>query len=331
MKNLGKKSCAALIIAFTYFGTGIASGQSDGAVILRIPDGTKTRCINPEKDRIWLTMRRAVLKKEKNWMVEDTSVAFILNTAVKTDPVLAKPLTFPLAAEATLKGYANGQISVPIEYSIVENLPLRRNDNSNIRIVGLSLEMTLLNIRGTTPLGGSLQALIEVTKKLPIPTDPVSLAASYLLDFANNALSKDIGRQPDEEKARTASISMNFSPTGQCGTTNDFEATGTKVILQSKGFQGPNLIPIDSVNEYCWRAELTPAFVLKATKIKDGKDCSARLSTDFFPVSNNFISFFLNAEKKSGTLGPSSDEDRAQSKRRCEQNGINVNSCFGIR
>lgn len=169
-----------------------------------------------------------------------------------------------------------GQVSVPIEYTIIDGLQIKQGA---VVYTGISLELTLLNKRGRNKWGNALQALSDVTnsKKLPIPASPITQAAGYLLDYANTAVTKDLGSENTDDKAKSTALAFNFDPTGKCsgnaGDGSDFERTGTVAIVQSEGSPGEGLVDIKQVNNYCWAAELKPAFILKVA----GKDPKSEL------------------------------------------------------
>ena len=302
-----------------------------GAVPIRIAveDGGERVCINPHEDMIWLTLRRVITNKSKGWLKKDKAVGVCINASVKTIPKTPQPISFPLLTDVRLQGFSNGQVSVPIEYTIVDGLRLRQDD---VIYTSVGLELMLLNKQGRTGWGKALQALAEVSKNLPIPSTPVTQASSYLLKFANTAISKEIEAQNSDDKAKSGLLAINFDPTGRCagGAGSDFETTGTIAVLQESGIEGSGYIPISQTNEYCWKAELRPAFVLHAVKKTADLACSdASYQDGFKQVTNNYTAFFLNAVPVTGVLAGASEEAREAAYARCEANGVEASDCFG--
>jgi hypothetical protein len=303
-----------------------------GAVPVRIPlsDGSKPRCIDSSKDKIWFTLRRVVTTRSRHWFTQDNSVAAIVTATVKTDPQPAKPILFPLMTEATLRDFAMGQISVPIEYTIVDGLNLKQG---NVTYTGIGIEVTLLNRRGKNAWGSALAALDEITKKLPIPASPFTQSATYLMDFANSAVTKDLDGQQSDDKVKSAALALNFDPTGSCAGPgqdgSDFETTGTIAVLQEGGLAGPGYVEISRTNEYCWSAELRPAFVLSAAPKVSGVACTdSRYKDRYKQVTNNYVGFFLNAIGSTRVLGAAPARDREDSLNRCIANGIDRAQCL---
>jgi hypothetical protein len=331
-----------------------AAQQGEGGVPVRVVQLTddpniQSRCINPSKDRIWLTLRRVVTTRSKGWFTKDADVSVVINAHVQTDPPPTSPIAYPLAAKAKFGISPIGQVSIPIEYTVVSGLVLSQNEKNStgnkITYTGLGVDLTLLNTKQRNGLGTALQALVDITSssKLPIPTSPYTQAATYLLGFANTAVENSIKATSDNDKAVTGSLAFTFDPDGNCGgktpSGDDFESTGTKAFLSSEGNRNPAAgtavyVDINQTTNFCWAADLTPSFVLKATPKNASVLCSdPSYASKFLPVSNNYVAFFLNKRGASKTLGPLSGDalrDRQESLRRCKANGItSARACPG--
>jgi hypothetical protein len=328
--------------------------QGSGGVPVRVVQLTDdpdihSRCINPSKDRIWLTLRRVVTTRSKGWFTKDADVSVVINAHVQTDPPPTTPIAYPLAAKAKFGVSPIGQVSIPIEYTIVSGLVLSQNEKNatgtKITYTGLGVDLTLLNTKQKNGLGNALQALVDITSssKLPIPASPYTQAATYLLGFANTAVDNSIKATNDNDKSVSGSLAFTFDPDGNCGgkTPNgdDFESTGTKAFLSSEGNKSPTAgsaiyVDIEQTNNFCWAADLTPSFVLKATPKLPSVECSnSGYAPKYLPVSNNYVAFFLNKREVSSKLGTPATEavrDRQESLKRCKANGItNPQACPG--
>lgn len=309
--------------------TATAFAQGNGAIPVRIPDGPHSRCINGASDRVWLTMRRVITDKNGGWLTKDTTISVIATVLVHSDPEAAKPLSFPLTTEATLESYGTGQVSVPIEYSMVDGFNLSQpNGQSSVKYTGFQVDLTLLNMKGKTKWGSGLQALDTVAKKLPLPASPITSTATYLLDFANNAVTSDLNAQDTSDKVKAATITLNFDPTGSC-QSEDFESTGTIAIVQGGPPKDGYFVDISRPDDYCFSADLRPAFVLKAAGKDPSKACTAANYTpQWNQVSNDYVAFFLNAVASPGHLGGHPTTDKADSLARCRANGIADQDCL---
>jgi hypothetical protein len=297
------------------------SQPTDGAVVVRIPDGVTSTCVTP-RHQVYLTLRRLITTRNVGWLREDQSVGLLINAAVLSGD---KRVNFPLASQVNVRQYVAGQVSIPVEYSVVSGLPLTQDKTV---YKGVQLDLTLLNMQSKTGWGKTLEALVEVSKNLPIPSTPLVTASSYLLDFANNAVQKEVDAHNANDKARSATLAMNFDPTGQCPAGQDWERTGTLAVLQGVGTAGPGLIGIDVTNNYCWAADLKPTFALKAARKDPAKSCTATdYRPTFIPVTNNYVAFFLNAILVGRTLGPVDAEQR-DALARCAAHGVDAMTCI---
>jgi len=297
--------------------------------MVRVDDaGVPERCIDPYNDKVWLTLRGLTVGKNVDWFTKDKDISVIINARVQTDPAPVSPIAFPLMSQAKLGEGPAGQVSVPIEYSIVSGLKLKQD---TIIYTGLGVEITLVNLKDRSKMGSALQALDTITSsaKIPIPASPYTQAATYLTAFANSAVQKDIDAQKSD-KAVAGSMQFNFDPNGQCAA-GDFERTGTKAIIFSDGDKSsPGYVDGADIAQYCFRAKLNPAFVLSAVKKTPAKDCTAFADTDYKTVSNNYIGLYLNKQTVRTVLGPTStsERDRQESIARCRANGINDATCL---
>ncbi len=158
---------------------------------------------------------------------------------------------------------------------MVSGLPLTQD---KVVYKSIQLDLTLLNMQAKTGWGKTLEALVEVSKNLPIPSPPLVTASSYLLDFANKAVQKEVDAHNASDKAKSATLTMNFDPIGQCPSGQDWERTGTLAVLEKSGAAGSGLIPVDATNNYCWAADLKPTFSLKAAR-KDSSRPAPHLTT----------------------------------------------------
>jgi hypothetical protein len=319
---------SAVLIVFSV--GAFAQDSVGGGTIVRVPDSVPNDCIHGQKDAIWLTLRRVITTKERGWLAEDRSVGIAIQTLVRTQPQSPKAISYPLLTAATLQGFTDGQVSIPVEYSIIDSLRLVQGP---VRYSGLQIDVTLINKKGRTKWGNALVALQEVTKKLPIPADPFIQSASYLLDFTNKAVSKDLADQDTGDKAKGAAISLNFDPSGQCrkGAGESFEKTGTLAVVYAEGTRGGGYVPIASVANYCWAADFLPAFALKAAKKPSTGKCDEPTGPlQFQPVTNNYTAFVLNAQPLDKLYSTSSDLVRQKAIRRCRVNGIDEESCLRV-
>lgn len=304
-----------------------ALAQQSGGVPIRIPDAPSPRCINGKTDQVWLTLYRVITTKRSGFLSRENEAEIIINVQVKTWPQAAQAIAYPLSTKVNIRNYPTGQVSIPVEYTLISGLDLKQGDsNKPVYYTGFGVDTTLVNLKSRNGLGSALQALADVTgsNKLPIPDSPYTQAAGYLLQFANKAVANDLNDKNADDKYTTASLSLNFDPDGSCAGTGPggqgFETTGTKAILMATGIPGDNLVPIDQTGEYCWTAEITPTFVLKAARKTAGTSCTdASYAAKFKPITNDYVAFFLQKRESTGRLGSNTAKrDLSESKRLCD-------------
>lgn len=327
ISNLIKvRSLALLIFTYVLIFASVCSAQEGGGIPIRISDGRKNSCINGQTDQVWLTLRRMIVTRKGGWLKEDKKVAVFVNAALPNDKT-DKPIKFPLMNQATIEKYSKGQVSVPVEYALVQRFKLKQDSAS---YSGINVDMTVLNLQGRNKWGSALNSLSKFAQKLPVPPNPYSTGLNYVLDFANSALTDDLNAQDKDDKTKTSSLVLNFDPSGKCDA-GDFEHTGTLAVLDEGGdTKDPGYINVGKTNDYCWRADLTPAFVLYAAAKDSAKACDDKsYKPQWNTVANNYVGLFLNAIPVTGKLGPEADAARAEALGRCQVHGIDPKKCLG--
>jgi hypothetical protein len=303
----------------------------NGGVPIRIPDAPVPRCINGLTDQIWLTLYRVVMTKKRGWIADSNQAEIIATVQVKTKPQSSQTLSYPLSNKVNIRDYQAGQISLPVEYSLVSGLNLKQKDahNNEVLYTGLGVDTTVINVKSESALGATLSALAQLTgsKKLPIPDSPYAQAAGYLLDFANTAVTNEIANQNADDKYTTASLALNFDPDGSCSDPGPdglgFETTGTKAILMGEGVPGNSFVPIDQAGDFCWTAETRPVFVLEAARKVPAKPCGdPSYSALYKSVTNNYVAYFLQKRSIRPAVTAAVQRDVAESKKLCDLLGV---------
>jgi hypothetical protein len=299
----------------------VALAQQQGGITVRIDNEPDPKCIDSATDKVWLTLYRIVESKDRGFFSNENQAELVVTVKVQAEPQPPQPLSFPLSTKIDIRPYENGQISLPVEYTLISGLDLRQdNDGKTVLYTGFSVDTTLINLKSRGGLGSAIDALSSITgsNKLPIPDNPYTQAANYLLGFANKAIQNDIDEKNSDDKLSTATLSMNFSSDSSCAsggvTGQGFESTGTKAIVLATGVPGDMLIPIDQTDQYCWVADVKPSFVLKATKLVAGKKCGdAGYNTMYRPISNDYLAFFLQKQSNAPAhLGGGPNRQRQQ-------------------
>lgn len=329
-KRISMLSFALLLCGLVNGYAAQASNGSGGVVVRLTADKQTPRCIDISRDRVSLTLRRLVTTKRQGWFTSDTSVALKIDAKVTAED---KTISFPLMSTAAFGDVRPGQVSLPIEYPIVSGLTLTQD---KVIYNAIGVEVTLINIKDPSKLGTALQALSQITSssKLPIPASPYLVGATYLLQFANDAINSDIKKQNDMNNASVSgSLSLQFDPEGVCAPGGGFETTGTKAIIYSQGITTDvGYVDIKHTDGFCFAAELMPVFILRAAR-KTALPCDdGSYASKMKDVTNDYIAFYLNKfpSKKAGHPASADDTDYRESLDRCRANGISTEqACLG--
>ena len=325
--DTGKRNVVCSVLAVLLFAV-TSLGQQSGGVPIRIPDQPTPRCINYNTDQVWLTLYRVVTMKTKHFLSTENQAEILIKVLVKTSPEANPAISYPLSAKVNIRAYPTGQVSLPVEYLLVNGLALKQG---NVVYNGFGVDATLVNLRSRHGLGSALQALTDITgaNKLPIPSSPYTQAAGYLLQFANAAVTNDINDKNGDDKLATASLALSFDPEGSCTGSGPggqgFETTGTKAILLASGTLGEGLVPIDKTDAYCWTADVTPVFEIKAAKKTPGTSCTdAGYADKYKLITNDYIAFFLQKREIARHLGHNdiANRDLQESKKLCDVLGL---------
>jgi hypothetical protein len=317
-------------------GCGQASSDSHdvlgGGTVVRVPDGS-THCINYTTDQVWLTLRRMIVTRKSGWLMEQKSVSVFLAATLQDGS--QKPPKFPLTTQANIASYTKGQVSVPVEYGLLQGFKLSQGDESNkANYTGIAVDLTILNQQGKTKWGSALTSLDQIASKLPVPPNPYSKGIQYVLDFANSAVENDIKNQANDDKIKSATLTLNFAPNGQCPPDRDFESTGTLAIVDQNGLTNdPGYVKQSDIPAFCFKADFKPAFFLWGAPKEKEKDCTdATYKPNWKPVANNYVAFFLNAVPVTGHLGPEADEAKEEAIARCRIHGIDdASQCLQVK
>lgn len=275
-----------------------AATVPDGKIIVRVEDGTASRCINSTTDRLTMHMRRLVVNKDIGVFTEDKTAAVIVSTIISGEEggLIPKKVSFPRMYTVNIDQYTKGNVSIPVEEKLFSRFPLTNSGNSYDTA---EVEFTVLAKKDKTPFGIALSALADISKNLPTPINPFSEGFKYFSDYANKVVEGSLTSENNiGVQSREGKIILSFSATSTC--TGDQEKTGTLAIVS--GMDGKELDGIaDIKKDYCWKADLRPVFTLKFASKPSGSTCASISETSYNRINNPYIAFYLNAEPKTLT------------------------------
>lgn len=306
-----------------------------GGVVVRVAEDPGQRCIDVRNDRISAVVRRFTTPRTKSWLREDTAVALVVGTALEgRTGGSAERVSFQRTYVTSVRSFENvdGIVSIPIEPRLFTGFPLTQNQNT-YEVAEIDFRVT--NITRPTTLTLVVESLAELTDSLPLPTNPFTDGFKYFANYSNDLIRRATEENPDDT-AGAGQFTLQFAIDGQC--TGDLETTGTKVIVY--GGAGDGMVDITRINDYCFVADLTPAFVLRhAVRATDGS-CP---ETGYSVMRNAHIAVYLNAVPRNlSRSGPEvlalardrdqSDDptinDAIRALDLCRSNGIAAIDCF---
>lgn len=282
----------------------VLAAESSGAVIVRIPDGASSRCINASTDQVWLTMRRVILNKQSSLFTEDKYAGVVVNTTIsgRTGSKTEK-IGFPRMIEADIESYAAGRgVSIPVEFGLLEGFQL---NNEGAGYTNVDFEFNIVKGKKRNAWGEALNSLISITKRLPMPSNPFSDGFQFFADYANSVVDSSV-QERKADNIKQGNVRLSFSPNGQC-SNKAFESNGTiAIIVSTPGSEADGFVDIGKINnnQYCWSAELQPAFTVKFGTVSSNGTCTPTTA-----IRNDYYGFFLNALPISVAKAPGLRED----------------------
>ncbi len=286
---------ATFFLVGSYVACADAATVPDGKIIVRIDDGVSTRCINSSKDAITMHMRRLIANKQVGIFTEDKEAALLINTVLSGEEQGQSPkkVNFPRMFTATVEPYGKGYVSLPIEEKIFSRFALT---SESYTYDSAEIEFAVLAKKKKSPFGVALTALADISKNMPLPLNPFSDGFKYFSEYANKVLDASLTEQNNvSSQSKEGKIALSFSGADVC--TGDQEKTGTLAVISgAAGLEADGYLDIK--REYCWKAQITPVFILKfATKPTSGA-CTAVSDATYRQVNNPYMAFYLAAIPK---------------------------------
>ena len=147
-------SVGMIVIACAF---SVLHAQQQGGIPVRIDNEPDSKCINSATDKVWLTLYRVVESKKNGFFSKENQAEIVVTVKVQSDPQAPQALSFPLSTKVNIRPYGNGQISLPVEYTLVSGLNLQQTSSgNNVNYTGFSVDTTLVNVRSKGGLGSLL-------------------------------------------------------------------------------------------------------------------------------------------------------------------------------
>jgi hypothetical protein len=270
--------------------------QTDGSQIIRIDEGLASRCINGSSDYVSFHVVRVVSPKKANWWTADSSFGLVIDTTIEgASGDSTQKVTFPRAFVIKVADYAGNLIIVPVEQRLLSRFLLRNANNS---YTTAQFDFRVVSMKGETPLSKSVRILSDITKQLPLPTNPFSEGFKFFAEYGNKVISQFFS-DSDDKDAVNLRITFEFSLDGTC--VENMETTGAKLVVRhAAGSEADGIVDIAKANDYCWRYFPEPAKEARFAKRENGK-CPTDLAK-YLPLKNPHILAVLNAVGKTAQV-----------------------------
>ena len=239
-----------------------------------------------------MTIPRLLLPKKNGIFKEDKEAGVYTSITINgtlqgpnNTTTVAAPVTYEKVYLVDLRDYASGnQVSIPIIGNIVDRVPLTSGKTviDNIRV-----KLVLLKKKGNNKFGFAMTQVIAFSQKFPLPLDPLSQDLVRAVGDLTSGLLADDKENNVDKKVPTADLTLNFSSSGNCNSTQ--WETGAYVIVD-KGLdpKAPGYLDIGGpVVGKCFVIQRIPYDAL-LVGTKSGSDC-----TNHVPVSNNYTLMLL--------------------------------------
>lgn len=313
------------IVLLTTMVPGVASAQG-GHVVLRVDDPSGSHCIDADSEKITIYLRRVFTQRRSGFFTQDNKAGVIVRTQLSGDANgVSLAVTIPSMSLVSVENETNGRVSLALEYAIASNVAL---SNNGAVITDLDLRIDLAKTRSRTTFGEVLDLAGKALEKATIPANPLALAGSKLVNFANSAVGTSLGADQHEEVAQIAShFRRGAEPDLNRCRSNNFERTGALVVLRATGAPKLALIPLSNTErDYCFRYSSSSTYELLAAQRMPSGNCPTGTSA-YAGVNNDYVMLLINATPIGRSGRAANDPVLTESARRCKALGLDSALC----
>lgn len=341
MSSIGRVVVSTVLACFAFVVVARVQVLAQGAVNAFVAD-EDTRCINPNRDYVWVRMIDLKATKSKGFLAKDSSLGVLISTTVSGATSVTgqksqsdtEKLAFPSMAQADVRKDAAGTLILPLQLGLVTQLALSSKDT---KFSELDFEVKLLQKKEKTQWGSALSTLASLTNDLPLPTSPYTTGAKYFSKYANAAITKSLETEkPDQQDLKGRTV-LQFKPANHKiaarETCSGWAQTGSYLIMDG-ATAGDNeaggYVDIDRLNDYCFLGAYDSGFSVKWTKkLASGcdKDGWKSLANSYIPIVVQAIDVDdMTTAGKSLAFGEhrfkADSQDLSSSEKRCQRVGL---------
>lgn len=184
-------------VVMFWVGACAAAEYPGGATIVPISDGLPAGTFNLKTDAASIFLEKAVLFKDNGWFTKDKEVAITAKMSINSRKRSSSSTTLTISRvyKFDVSIYDDGRIEIPLK-----SLPLLDTFNlsgDDYLVTSVVMDLFLSKKKEKTDFSKTLQTVIEVSKKIPIPVNPYAEYASVFGDTFSQVVDKAIDEGAD--------------------------------------------------------------------------------------------------------------------------------------
>lgn len=185
---------AILSIAVT---NATAAEYQGGATIVPISDGLPASSFNLKTDAASIYLEKAILFKDNGWFTKDKEVAVTARMSINSRKKSGSSTTLTISRvyKFDVSIYDDGRIEIPLK-----SLPLLDTFNlsgDDYLVTSIVMDLFLSKKKEKSDFTKTLETVIEVSKKIPVPVSPYAEYASVFGDTFSQVVDKAINEGAD--------------------------------------------------------------------------------------------------------------------------------------
>ena len=289
---------ALAFLAALYSAPFAQAQDTTGGIVVRVPDGESSHCINGNTDAVTLHLVRMIGTKKSGWFSADKAIGLLIETGLEgASGSTAKKVTFPRSFLIDVEEYQKGLVKLPVEAKLMSRF--RLNNDRNIYTT-TEFKFKVVRIRQESSLSSAVEILSRVTKKLPIPDNPFSSGFEFFIELGNELIGDFLNEKDNpDDVISDAQLALEFSPNGIC--SGNMATTGALAVIKSHE-HGDSTVNISNEKAYCFRYVSSPTRQLQFANRTDGA-CPTS-DQDYKLVSNPHYLLVLSAYSTTAANSP---------------------------
>ena len=187
-----------VIASFSLLTTIVSAEEyQGGATIVPISDGLPASSFNIKTDAASIYLEKAILFKNNGWFTKDKEVAVTARMSINSRKRVGSSTTLIISRvyKFDISIYDDGRIEIPLK-----SLPLLDTFNlsgDDYLVTSVVMDLYLSKKKEKSEFTKTLETVIEVSKKIPIPVSPYAEYASVFGDAFSQVVDKAINEGAD--------------------------------------------------------------------------------------------------------------------------------------